>query len=494
MASSDFEEYRERIKLQLKIVGKALGEPDCRDGEHFPGIAIACTEVDGYPRYVFQNCGIMVPDEYETVARNRVGARLDLRQVNHDERRRDGGYQLLNVPLELGAVKAVEALREACGNHRAGTLNHIMSITPTDGGANLCPAAEPTPATAPESVPESEFAWPPPTQHESGHRVRVRVIDTGLVPDAALLARWMEGVEGPPRLRPDESGVAPALAELESADVAGRNLVDGAPPLPSQQPDYNVYYGHGTFIAGVIRCVAPDADVWVANDFRQAGALTELRLIEALQKLLDSPEPMPDIISLSAGGYFRSGCHLPALAEVLSALRDRQRRDGRPVLVAAAGNDGRNEAFWPAAFHGVYSVGALRERDLARACFSNYGDWVSLYAPGERLVNVFPAGTYAYYHGRVRECRYFEPPDARYYQHCTCVQPHDNEKATFTGRARWSGTSFATPIVAGLIAQRMSRTGENARDAAAWVRSHPTGSIEGLGDYVLPPGYTGNPD
>ncbi len=256
-----------------------------------------------------------------------------------------------------------------------------------------------------------------------------------------------------------------------------------------------MYYGHGTFIAGVIRCVAPDADVYVANDFRQAGALTELRLVEALQKILDSDAPMPDIISLSAGGYFQPSFNLPALAKVISKLQDRERRDGRPVLVAAAGNDGTNETFWPAAFNGVYSVGALRENYLARACFSNYGDWVRLYAPGERLVNVFPAGTYAYYHKPVRECRYIKPADARhYYLSCTCVEPHATGKLTFTGRARWSGTSFATPIVAGLIAERMSRTGENARDAAAWVRDNPTGSIDRLGDYVVPPGYTGYTD
>ncbi len=163
MASSGYEEYRDRIDRQLEIVSKALGEPDCRDGEHFPGITIAHTEVDEYPRYVYQNCAIVVPDDYETVARNRLGTSVDLRRVNDDERPRDGGYQLLKVPPEMGAVKAVRELREACGDDRAATLNHIMSITP-DGGANLCPADEPVPAMPPESVPLPDYASPPPAR------------------------------------------------------------------------------------------------------------------------------------------------------------------------------------------------------------------------------------------------------------------------------------------------------------------------------------------
>jgi hypothetical protein len=363
-------------------------------------------------QYLYRAQRMLVRDEYvDLVLRYLDGAEVDRSLIR--------GVTRVRVPEE-----ALNAIDRVLGRFGSGVAapDYIVSITPP-GTAGWCPAAEP------EVVP----GWSPPdpvptTDRAAGEGVRVVVVDTGLDLTSPTLHPWMAGVTGDPD---------PEIG----AGVLGP------------------YAGHGTFIAGVIRSIAPRAEVIVRSAFNRAGAIYESDLVEALEDVLANDHP--DVISMSAGTWTFDATG----ALGLNAFNEtRLRHHKGVVLVAAAGNDASRQPFWPAAAPWTVSVGALAANWRTRAEFSNFGGWVDVYAPGENLINAFPSGTYTYH----------EPPLPRPDGH-------------FEGMARWSGTSFATPVVAGMIAARMSHTGENGRDAAAALLTAARAAVlPGVGATLVP--------
>ena len=312
----------------------------------------------------------------------------------------------------------LEALDEIDARFGVGvaTPSHILSVTPV----HACPATEP------DEVPRDTLPDPGPCEGGGGG-VFIYVTDTGLLKDADDHP-WLAGVTG----------------QLD-------------PPTGIPESPIHGYTGHGTFVAGVARCMAPVSQVRVSRDFDKAGALSEHELVKRLGQALGLG---PDVINLSAGGTTRK--NLPLLSFV--TFWETYRHYKGVVLVASAGNNSTRRPFWPAAFPQVVGVGALAADRRARAYFSDFGPWVDVYAPGDGLVNAYATGAYTYR----------EPPRIGQVRH-------------FHGMARWSGTSFAAPLVAGLIAARISRTGENGRQAASSLLAQARAQhLPGVGPVLWP--------
>ena len=394
-----------RLRVQVDIVlnelaGSAAYPPDLGGGD----------ELD----YLYREGVVLVRDaDVARVLRVLDGGEVKVHALNV------GGLTVVELPPGISTVEACERLDRELGVGVA-TPDHVFYV---------CPRRATCPATEPEEV-RSPFPEPDPavsSEQCDGAGVSVSVMDGGWLPEAAHQHEWLRHVTG----------------EAES-------------PLG---PDGNIrsYAGHGTFVAGVLRSMAPKAHVHVKHTFVAGGAIFESDLAGQMAQVL---QESPDIISMSWGMNTRKD--VPPLS--FDVLERRIRAVKGLVLVAAAGNDDARRPFWPAALPWVVSVGALSTNWRKRAWFSNYGGWVDVYAPGEDLVNAFASGPYV--------CQ--EPP-------------HAGEHRDFDGMAQWSGTSFSTPLVAGLIAARMSVSGENGRQAAGSLLARARAqAIPGVGAVIFP--------
>jgi Subtilase family len=260
------------------------------------------------------------------------------------------------------------------------------------------------PATAPMLPdPGPDPAEPSPS---------VVIIDTGIA-SGALLPYALTGVI--PKVLPAgvSSVVDPIQAPQETPDGDGDHHID---PVA----------GHGTFIAGIIKRIAPACKISVHGPINGYGDVSEDDIAVVLESLLAQP---PDLLNLSFGGYT-----VVAMARLGEAIRKLQAAG--TVIVASAGNDATCRPSYPAAFPDVVSVGALGPNGPAP--FTNFGPWVRACAPGVDVVSTF------------------------FTEWQSTVDPSEK----YGEWVRWSGTSFAAPAVVGALAQVM-RDHPSGKDAVA---------------------------
>jgi subtilisin family serine protease len=207
-----------------------------------------------------------------------------------------------------------------------------------------------------------------------------------------------------------DTGVCLSHPELRGSLVPGYdfvNIIDGHNEFIGDYLGYDDSpedeVGHGTHVAGVIAGagvampdgVAPRCRIMpirvlgamkVGNERRGAGL--EDNINSGMKLAVDKGV---DVINMSLGMQ-RVGGGLPHEGVVKYA------RIKGVTIVAASGNDGQENLYYPGALPGVITVGAADDEGEV-AAFSTYGRQVSFVAPGTDIYSSYLADDYAFSSG-----------------------------------------------------------------------------------------------
>lgn len=152
-------------------------------------------------------------------------------------------------------------------------------------------------------------------------------------------------------------------------------------------------YGHGTMVAGVIGANKDNYKgiagvtqntvlLVIKSNTPNEGSFKDADIIEGIYYAVDHGA---DIINLSLGSTYAN----PLTQEAINYAFE-----NGVLVVGAAGNDGTDDFMYPASFDHVISVSAL-ENDLSLADYSSYGEKVDLSAPGSDVITTAIGGSYA---------------------------------------------------------------------------------------------------
>lgn len=341
-------------------------------------------------------------------------------------------------------------------NPYGGKTNPYGGKTNPYGGKTNAPGTEAyaTPGSGGRQV--VNFVGPAPRRTarvaKAGRRPVVAILDTGCGSHA-----WLPDdiVTRYPIVEERAIGIAePATDPEVIGDVAGP--FDGA---------IDDAAGHGTFIAGIVRQLSPEADIVAIRVADSQGSVLEgdfMLAVRSLVKWMAMPVSEGgreiDVINLSLG-YYHETPEDDLFDHTLNELLVAARRRGCAV-VCSSGNDATDRPAFPASLWSWpdsefvvddppdaaphVSVGALNPNGTM-ALFSNLGPWVRTFAPGAAVLSTHPR-----FNGGVQP----GSRDDRGGVRRETIDPDD-----FTGGfAVWSGTSFAAPYVAGMLANELAKS------------------------------------
>jgi len=142
-------------------------------------------------------------------------------------------------------------------------------------------------------------------------------------------------------------------------------------------------FGHGTMVVGIIHLTAPKAKILPLKAFQSDGTGN---LSDILRAIYYATQNQADVINMS----FDLTSSSTELNDAINYAASKN-----VILVASAGNDGKQEVVYPAGLQNVMGVASVNSLNQ-RSSFSNYGNqvvWVA--APGEAIVTTYPYGSYS---------------------------------------------------------------------------------------------------
>jgi subtilisin family serine protease len=206
-----------------------------------------------------------------------------------------------------------------------------------------------------------QIKWVPGFSFTSVRRLHVAVLDTGLSPLQPLL--WS-------RVMASLNAVEPGEPAYDSPRGTDSNL--------NGIPDEGV--GHGTMVAGIIADTSPQCNLIIVRSADSDGLSTAWWIVKGIAfSVLHGAK----VINISLGSLDR----VPSLSEVTDWVEARN-----AVIVAAAGNNGRQTQFHPASLSKVVSVTGVDPLDR-KASFANWDSSVDVCAPATGIKSYWWDGT-----------------------------------------------------------------------------------------------------
>ncbi|MDN3514074.1 MAG: S8 family serine peptidase [Candidatus Brocadia sp.] len=203
-----------------------------------------------------------------------------------------------------------------------------------------------------------------------------------------------------------DSGVDPSHPDLSAKLLPGYNYLDSTTNTAD-------VLGHGTAVAGSAAALSDNttgvAGVAWNNPVMPLVVLNSSNFAsysDIAKAIMYAADQGVRVINISIGG---SG-----ISSTLQNAVDYAWNKGS-VIFASAMNNSSNTPYYPAACNNVVAVSATTSSDTI-ASFSNYGDWIDISAPGSSIITTNNGGGYG----------------------------------------DWSGTSFSSPLSAGLAALILS--------------------------------------